>query len=454
MLACKQEKHAPQLQLDTNVKRSSHRCLSLKVTMDLKLEVFWKHFDIGGSLSSAVGFDCRSVNLFRAVLYFTILLMPFSQLGLAPFFSKALAHYGFAEPTPIQAAAIPAILKGLDVLGIAKTGSGKTAAFVLPILQQLEGALESSHREPTVLVLVPTRELADQVTQVVREFKPSLTSRLSCLAIYGGVSINTQMQSLSRVDVLVATPGRLIDLLEKNALQLSAIRTLVLDEADKLLNLGFEEEVNQILRLLPAQRQNLLFSATLNKDVSAMQRLILKDPLVLEIDEVGESLEQIHQEGYFVTEERKGPLLRFLIKEEKLEQVLVFVSSRKKADNLTSKLRKNDINACAIHSDMGQQARRNALQGFKDGRVSVLVATDLLARGVDIDTLSHVINYELPRSPKDYIHRIGRTGRADATGVAISLITPEEEHHFNVIQKKMGQRVEMTQSDAIDLRGY
>ncbi len=363
-------------------------------------------------------------------------------------------HCGFAEPTPIQRAAIPAIIKGQDVLGIAKTGSGKTAAFVLPILQQLEGALESAHREPTVLVLVPTRELADQVTGVLREFMPSLTSRRSCLAIYGGVSINTQMQSLSRVDVLVATPGRLLDLLEKNAVRLSSVRTLVLDEADKLLNLGFEEEVNQILRLLPGQRQNLLFSATLNKDVSEMQRLILKDPLVLEIDEVGESIEQIHQEGYFVTEERKGPLLRFLIRHEHMEQVLVFVSSRKKADNLTVKLRKNDINARAIHSNMGQQARRNALQEFKDGRVSVLVATDLLARGIDIETLSHVINYELPRSPKDYIHRIGRTGRADASGVAISLITPEEEHHFNVIQKKMGQRVEMTQSDEIDLRGY
>lgn len=236
--------------------------------------------------------------------------MSFSQLGLAPFFSKALTHSGYAEPTPIQRAAIPAILKGTDVLGIAKTGSGKTAAFVLPILQQLEGALLSPHRAPTVLVLVPTRELADQVTQVLREFMPSLTSRLSCLAVYGGVSINTQMQALRRVDVLVATPGRLLDLLGKNALRLSAIRTLVLDEADQLLNLGFEEAVNQILSLLPAPRQNLLFSATLSKDVAAMQRLILKDPLVLQIDEVGASLEQIQQRGYFVSEERKGLLLR------------------------------------------------------------------------------------------------------------------------------------------------
>jgi ATP-dependent RNA helicase RhlE len=380
--------------------------------------------------------------------------MVFTQLGLASYFSKALAGSGFAEPTPIQRAAIPAILQGHDVLGIAKTGSGKTAAFVLPILQQLETANVASQRAPSVLIMVPTRELADQALQVLREFVPSLSARVSCLAVYGGVSINTQMQALRRVDVLVATPGRLLDLLEKNALRLSSVHTLVLDEADKLLNLGFEEELNQVLAALPTKRQNLLFSATLNKDVSAMQRLILKDPHILEIDEVGESLEQIQQRGYLVSEERKGPLLRYLIKHDALEQVLVFVSSRKKADNLTLKLRKNDIHACAIHSKMGQQTRRETLEIFKAGGIRVLVTTDLLARGVDIDALSHVINYELPRSPKDYLHRIGRTGRAQATGEAISLITPEEAHHFEVIQKKMGQLVEMQPSEALDLSGY
>ncbi|HAV13242.1 MAG TPA: RNA helicase [Opitutae bacterium] len=380
--------------------------------------------------------------------------MSFSHLGLNPLFSEALASADYAEPTPIQQKAIPAILRGEDVLGIAKTGSGKTAAYVLPILQQLEGTLVSPHREPTVLVLVPTRELADQVTQVLREFAPCLTSRLSCLAVYGGVSINAQMQALRRVDVLVATPGRLLDLIEKNAVRLSCIRTLVLDEADKLLNLGFEAEMNQIFLLLPIQRQNLLFSATLNKDVAKMQRLILKEPQILEMDSVGESIEQIHQWAYSVTEERKGPLLRFIIKSEQLERALVFVSSKKKADNLTSKLRKNDINAKAIHSKMGQQARRDTLEAFKQGRIRVLVATDLLARGIDIDTLTHVINYELPRSPKDYMHRIGRTGRAKALGEAISLVTDEEEPHFYVIQKKMGQRVPMKPSEAIDLSGY
>lgn len=380
--------------------------------------------------------------------------MPFSQLGLASFFNPSLAQAGFAQPTPIQQVAIPAILKGRDVLGVAKTGSGKTAAYVLPILQARAAAPLAAHRAPSVLVLVPTRELANQVNEVLQSFTPDLSARLNCLAVYGGVSINTQMQALQRVDILVATPGRLLDLLEKNALQLSSIQTLVLDEADKLLNLGFEEELNQILKHLPARRQNLLFSATLNKKVSTMQRLILKDPQLLQIDEVGESLEHIHQHGYFVSEERKGPLLRYLIKQGKMERVLVFVSSRKKADNLTFKLRKNKINAWPIHSKMGQQTRKDTLEGFKEGLFPVLIATDLLARGIDIEDLPHVINYELPRSPKDYIHRIGRTGRADATGDAISLITPAEAHHFQVIQKKMGQAVAMQASDALDLSGY
>lgn len=380
--------------------------------------------------------------------------MPFSQLGLAPFFAQTLAQSNYEVPTPIQRAAIPLILQGQDVLGIAKTGSGKTAAFVLPILQQLAAMLVSPQRDPSVLVLVPTRELAQQVAQVFKQFMPSLPSPVNCLAVYGGVSINMQMQALRRVDVLVATPGRLLDLLSKNAVRLSFIRTLVLDEADKILNLGFQQEVDQLLRLLPIQRQNLLFSATLNAALSKMQRLVLKNPQLLQLDEVGESLEQIHQHGYFVSEPRKGLLLRYLIKSQQLQQVLVFVSTRQKADNLVLKLRKNKINACAIHSKMGQQARQDALRQFKTRRVPVLVATDLLARGIDVDCLAHVINYELPRSPKDYIHRIGRTGRADAMGEAISLITPGEVHHFNVIQKKMGQRVAMADSDELDLKGY
>ncbi|MDQ8208420.1 DEAD/DEAH box helicase [Coraliomargarita sp. SDUM461003] len=380
--------------------------------------------------------------------------MTFSQLGMASYFSQALTRHGFVAPTPIQSAAIPAILEGSDVLGVAKTGSGKTAAFVLPILQKLDATAADSHRAPSVLVLVPTRELADQVAGVWGDFIPSLSHACSCVAVYGGVSINTQMQAMNRVDVLVATPGRLLDLLDKNAVALSNVSTLVLDEADKLLNLGFEAELNQLLGLLPGKRQNLLFSATLNETISAMQRVILKDPKLLQVDEVGESIEHIRQHGYFVSEERKGPLLRYLIKEGGMQRVLVFVSSRKKADNLTFKLRKNKINAWPIHSKMGQQTRKDTLEGFKEGLFPVLIATDLLARGIDIDCLSQVINYELPRSPKDYLHRIGRTGRVEASGEAISLITPEEAHHFKVIQKKMGQKVPMAASDEIDLSGY
>jgi ATP-dependent RNA helicase RhlE len=345
-------------------------------------------------------------------------------------------------------------LKGGDVLGIAKTGSGKTAAYLLPILQKLESRPIAEHRAPSVLILVPTRELANQISEVLQCFTADPNTHRSYLAVYGGVSINTQMQALKRVDILIATPGRLLDLLAQNALKLSSIQTLVLDEADKLLNLGFEEELNQILKNLPTSRQNLLFSATLNQKMSSMQRLILKAPQLLQVDEVGESIEHIQQHGYFVSEERKGPLLRYLIKQEKMERVLIFVSSRKKADNLTFKLRKNTINAWPIHSKMGQQTRKETLEGFKEGLFPVLIATDLLARGIDIENLSHVINYELPRSPKDYIHRIGRTGRANASGDAISLITPEESHHFNIIQKKMGQIVQMQTSDTLDLSGY
>ena len=381
--------------------------------------------------------------------------MSFSNLGLAPYFFPALAHYQFTQTSPIQRAAIPAILERRDVLGIAKTGSGKTVSYVLPALQQLQQARALQYREPTILVLVPTRELADQVCEVFLDFIPCLEEQFKCLAVYGGVSINTQMQAIGRVNVLIATPGRLLDLVDKNAVRLSSIETLILDEADKILNLGFKEEVDRILALLPAKRQNLLFSATLSADVSLVQQVLLSEPLVFHVEEVEDDIELINQRGYFVSEDRKGPLLRYLLKSEYAEQsVLVFVSSKRRADNLVRKLVKNQIDAAAIHSKMGQNARRDTLQRFKDGKVAVLVATDLLGRGIDIDALPCVINYELPRSPKDYIHRIGRTGRANASGDALSLITPAEVNHFKVIQKKMGKQVSMQGSADIDLSGY
>ncbi len=380
--------------------------------------------------------------------------MSFTSLGLSPAFLKTLDAEGYSEPTPIQKEAIPAVIGKKDVLGIAKTGSGKTAGYVLPILHNLQTATVSQHREPTVLVLVPTRELADQVHEVFQTFLPALTERLTCLAVYGGVSINPQMQAIGKANILIATPGRLLELAGKNAVRLSSIATLVLDEADKMLNLGFKEEVDRILALLPPKRQNLLFSATLGDDLSRVQQVVLRNPQVIKITDEADEIDLIHQLAYLVSEEKKGPLLRYLIKHGDLKQVLVFASSTIKADGIVNKLLKNKIHAASVHSKLSQQTRRDTLRQFKAGELRVLVATDLLARGIDIEFLPCVINYELPRSPKDYIHRIGRTGRAENPGDAISLISPEEMDHFQLIQKKMGKRVKTLSGDQLDLQGY
>ena len=380
--------------------------------------------------------------------------MSFTSLGLAPVLLKALDAAGYSSPTPIQQKAIPAVIGKRDVLGMAKTGSGKTVSYVLPILHNLQTAPASQYREPTVLVLVPTRELADQVQQVFQTLLPALTERLVCLAVYGGVSINPQMQAIGKVNILVATPGRLLELIDKNAVRLSSIATLVLDEADKMLNLGFKEEVDRILALLPPNRQNLLFSATLSPDLGLIQQVLLNDPLVIKIADEMDEIDLIHQLAYLVSDEKKGPLLRYLIKHGDLKQVLVFASSTTKADGIVNKLLKNRIHAAAVNAKLGQHARRDTLRQFKTGELRVLVATDLLARGIDIEFLPCVINYELPRSPKDYIHRIGRTGRAENPGDAISLVSPAEAEHFKLIQKKMGKRVKTLSGDQIDLQGY
>ena len=380
--------------------------------------------------------------------------MPFSSFGLSPALLKVLADQNYTQPYPIQQEVIPAILKGKDILGIAQTGSGKTASYVLPILTNLQGQSEVKNRHARVLVLVPTRELAVQVREVFILFGSWLPERIKTQAVFGGVSINPQMIGLQGVHVLVATPGRLLELIDSNAVHLSEIDTLVVDEADKMLNLGFQEEMNRIIALLPKKRQNLLFSATLSEEIANIHQILLHDPIVIKIEPERENLDLIEQVGYFVTEEKKGPLLRYIIKHNDLKQVLVFTSSVYQADNVADKLRKNGIDASAIHSKKSQGARTEALSKFKSGTIRVLVATDLLARGIDIEFLPYVINYELPRSPKDYIHRIGRTGRAESPGEAISFVTPEDQHHFKIIQKKMGKRVTMIDSENIDLKGY
>lgn len=380
--------------------------------------------------------------------------MSFSDLHLPFSLLFALQKENYKTPYPIQMEAIPPILNGKDVLGIAKTGSGKTAAFVLPILAYLEKDRSFTNRQVPVLIVVPTRELAVQVAMVVDQFANYLKTRIKTLAVYGGVSINPQMQAMNQVQILVATPGRLLDLVDSNAVQLSKVSMLVLDEADKMLNLGFKKEMDRIIGLLPTKRQNLLFSATLSEDLASLSAILLQKPVTIKIESVESETELIDQSAYLVSAERKGPLLRYLIVDQDIQQVLVFTSSTYKADNVANKLRKNGIEAAAIHGKKSQSVRTKTLKEFKSNKLRVLVTTDLLARGIDIDALPYVINYELPRSPKDFIHRIGRTGRAEAKGIAISLVTREKLHHFKVIQKKMGQWTELIDSSDFDLKGY
>ena len=379
--------------------------------------------------------------------------MAFTSLGLSPALLKALAEHNFTLPTTIQQEAIPAILNKKDVLGIAKTGSGKTASYVLPLLMNLKNAVITQNRHINTLVLVPTRELAVQVAEVFQLFSAKLPQRIKCLAVYGGASINPQMMGLQGVQILIATPGRLLELVEMNAVHLSEIETLVLDEADKMLNLGFKDEMNRIIALLPKKRQNLLFSATLSSDIEHINQLILHDPLIIKIESEEESVDLITHSAYFISDERKGPLLRYLIRQKDMQQVLIFTSSVHQADTVADKLHRNGIEAKAIHSKKSQGARTEALLKFKSGKLRVLVATDLISRGIDINFLPFVINYELPRSPKDYVHRVGRTGRAEAAGEAISLICPDEEDHFKVIQKKIGKVISAIDGNGINLIG-
>jgi len=377
--------------------------------------------------------------------------MPFNSLGLAPYLVKALVEQGYQKPYPIQEKAIPTILEEKDVLGIAPTGSGKTAAYVLPVLMNLKGRTKTKNRHINVLVLVPTRELAIQVEEVFRLFGKALPFPFKSFAVYGGASINPQMKSLSNVNVLVATPGRLLELSASNAVHFSEMSTLVLDEADKMLNLGFKKEMNLIFALLPKKRQNLLFSATLSPDVQQIENVLLKEPTIIKIAAEEDTINLIKQLGYFVKPEKKGPLLRYLIQKNNWKQVLIFTSSVYQADLVADKLRKNEIDARAMHSKKSQGNRREALADFKSGTLRVLVATDLLSRGIDIEFLPHVINYELPRSPKDFIHRIGRTGRAENPGDALPFVTKDDELHFRVIQKKMKRWVTMVDSEKLDM---
>ena len=382
--------------------------------------------------------------------------MSFEKLGLSPYISKAISKLGFLKPFEIQEQTIPVILKGKDVMGIAKTGSGKTLCFVAPLLQKIQHQQYEKSRSIKALILVPTRELAVQIEQTFVGLQEALRREVQTQAVYGGTSINPQMKNLYGTEVLIATPGRLLDLMDHNALTLDQLQYLIIDEADKMFQLGFGDEMNRILKAVPAKKQSILFSATLNEKVDEIKSTLKINPEVIEVkkDDSKDEIENIEQIAYQVNAETKGPFLRYLIKSQNLEQVLVFVSSTRTADNLVEKLKKNKIKAMAIHSKKSQGARMDNLEDFKLGDVQVLVATDLIGRGIHIEGLPCVINYELPRSPLDYVHRIGRTGRANQTGKAISLLTEEDMHHFKVIQKKMGKKVEIETTEDVNLHGF
>ncbi|PTT41234.1 RNA helicase [Chryseobacterium sp. HMWF028] len=380
--------------------------------------------------------------------------MSFESLGLSHNIIRSVNKLGYLKPFPIQEQAVPVILQGKDLMGIAQTGSGKTACFVMPILEKLQNAEVKKDRNVQVLILVPTRELAIQIDEVCRAFTENLKREVRTMAVYGGVSINPQMKGLFGVEVLIATPGRLLDLIDHNALSISGIKHLVIDEADKMFQLGFGEEMNKLFAMMPVAKQTILFSATLNDKVSEMKERLSINPTIIEIKKEEVEIDNIEQLAYHVSPENKGPFLRYLIKEKKVEKALVFVSSTRSADNLVEKLKKNKIKAVAIHSQKSQGARRNNLEEFKVDGAQILVATDLIGRGIHIESLPCVINYELPRSPLDYIHRIGRTGRAHEKGTAISILTDDELQHFRVIQKKMGRKVTLQRTEGIDLHGY
>lgn len=368
--------------------------------------------------------------------------MDIENIGITQSIVNKMKLMGYTKLFPIQKKAIPPALQGKNIIGIAQTGSGKTLSFVIPTLMNLEST-SKKNRHIDILVLVPTRELAIQILEVYRSIEPALPIRLHSLAVYGGVSINPQMLALQNVNILIATPGRLIDLVSKKAIQLAHVQTLVMDEADKLLNLGFQEELEKILAWLPSKRQNLLYSATLSTKLQSINGLNMDDAQVIEIESPKNELNNIEQLAYVMEESQKGPILRQLINDLEIKRVLIFTSSTHKAERVAGKLLKNGIKARAVHGKKSQGNRNESLNLFKAGKLTALVTTDLLGRGIHIDQLPYVINYELPRSPKDYIHRIGRTGRAEKKGRAITLITKEDEPHFYIIQKKMGERVKI-----------
>ena len=375
--------------------------------------------------------------------------MLFKDIGLSAELLRAVEKQGYDEATPIQQQAIPLVLQGRDVLAGAQTGTGKTAGFTLPVLQQLQDAdIKGQKRHPRVLVLTPTRELAAQVHESVRDYGRYLPFRSA--VIFGGVSINPQKQKLIKgVDIVVATPGRLLDHLQQRSIDLSRIEILILDEADRMLDMGFIRDIRKILNVIPKQRQTLLFSATFSKEIKALASEFLNQPAEIQVTPQNTAAELVSQIVYPVDKHRKRELLSHKIGEGNWQQVLVFTRTKHGANKLSEQLGKDGISSAAIHGNKSQGARTKALSSFKEGSIRVLVATDIAARGIDIDKLPHVVNFELPNVAEDYVHRIGRTARAGQEGHAVSLVCVDELKLLRDIEKLLGTDIEK-----INLPGY
>jgi len=365
----------------------------------------------------------------------------FNELGLISPLLARLTELNYTVPTPIQAQAIPSVLAGHDLIAGANTGSGKTATFALPLLQHLHAEKSANHvsnqkgNYVTRLVLVPTRELAKQVADNIKSYSVHFNGAIKTLAVFGGVSVNAQMKALSGgADILVATPGRLLDLISSNAVKLDKVKTLVLDEADRMLSLGFADEIAELLALMPKNKQVLLFSATFPEQVTSFTQDLLNNPIEIQVQSADAST--LVQRVFTVNKGQKTAVLEHLIKQYQWRQALIFVNSKNSCNHLADKLLKRGITAEVFHGDKAQGARSRVLDGFKSGEVDVVIATDIASRGLDIEKLPVVINFDLPRSPADYMHRIGRSGRAGEVGLAISLIDHEDYHHFKVIEKK------------------
>jgi ATP-dependent RNA helicase RhlE len=368
--------------------------------------------------------------------------MLFSELGLSPELLQAITDTKYVAPTPVQIAAIPPILRGQDVRACAQTGSGKTAAFALPMLQRLLNQTAARDRSVRGLILVPTRELAIQVGESFRGYSRYLPQPIKVLTVFGGVSINPQMMALrGGADIVVATPGRLLDLADHNAVRLSAVSMLVLDEADRLLDEGFADELTRVLALLPDRRQNLLFSATFPAPVQSLAELLLRNPVRIDVT-AAETSPDIQQRSIAVDPERRTQLLRHLIQQHGWERTLVFVATKYATEHIALKLQRLGLTARALHGELSQGARTQSVEDFKAGRLQVLIATDVAARGIDVTELPAVVNFDLPRSTDDYVHRIGRTGRAGASGVAVSFVSAATEAHFRLIEKRNRFRLE------------